>query len=150
MDNILSVVTPLTVYSVHIGTIAIPDPVQEAPRTNEGQPSDADKNGSNFISLASSTAKLLLRGVNETADTFPPLKSVTGSLCYILDNCEVWSSSCIHCARRLQVPQRTRANKQAIESLAPRVKALVESLRAPVPEGDINIKEKSRRMILER
>jgi hypothetical protein len=34
------------------------------------------------------------------------------------------------------MPQRTKANKQAIESLAPRVKALSASLCAPVSEGD--------------
>ena len=43
--------------------------------------------------------------------------------------------------------QQTKANNQAIESLAPRVKLLAESLCAPVSEGDI--KEESRRKILE-
>ena len=43
--------------------------------------------------LASSTAKLLLRGVKESADAFPPLKSVAGGLCFILDNCEVRPTS---------------------------------------------------------
>jgi len=99
-------------------------------------------------SLASSTAKLFLRGVNESADAFPPLKSVAGGLCYILENCEVGPSSGIRYLHCLQVHQRTKANKQAIESLAPQVKALAESLCAPVSEGDI--KEKSRRRILER
>ena len=37
--------------------------------------------------------------------------------------------------------------KQAIESLAPRVEALVELLCVPVPEGDI--KERGRRQRLE-
>ena len=46
------------------------------------------------------------------------------------------------------MPQRTNANKQAIESLAPRVKMLAERLREPVPEGDI--KEGARRKRLER
>jgi len=49
--------------------------------------------------------------------------------------------------RRLQVPQRTKANTQEIESLAPRVKALAESLCTPVSEGDA---EGSRRKALER
>jgi len=40
-----------------------------------------------------------------------------------------------------------KANKQAIESLAPRVKALAELLCTPVSEGDI--KEESRRKLLE-
>ena len=38
------------------------------------------------------TAKLLLRGVRDSADAFGPLKSVAGGLCFILENCEVRSS----------------------------------------------------------
>ena len=41
-----------------------------------------------------------------------------------------------------------KANKQSIESLAPRVKALAELLCTPAPEGDT--REKSRRNNLER
>ena len=44
--------------------------------------------------------------------------------------------------------QRTKANKQAIESLAPRVKELAERLCEPVDESDV--KERERRMRLER
>ena len=40
----------------------------------------------------SSVAKLLLLGVRESADTFGPLKSVVGGLCFILENCEVRTS----------------------------------------------------------
>ena len=40
-------------------------------------------------STAFATAKLLLRGVRDSADAFGPLKSVVGGLCFILDNCEV-------------------------------------------------------------
>ena len=43
-------------------------------------------------STAITTAKLLLRGVRDSADAFGPLKSVAGGLCFILENCEVWSS----------------------------------------------------------
>jgi hypothetical protein len=43
--------------------------------------------------------------------------------------------------------QRTRANRDMIEALAPRVKALAESLCAPVSEGDT--REESRRKALE-
>jgi len=43
--------------------------------------------------------------------------------------------------------QRTKANKQMIESLAPRVRALAELLCSPVPKGDV--KEKGRRKRLE-
>ena len=40
-------------------------------------------------------------------------------------------------------PQQTRANRQAMESLVPRVKALSASLCSTVPEG--NSKEEMRR-----
>ena len=55
-------------------------------------------------------------------------------------------------SRRLSVtltcPQQTKANKQAIESLAPQVKELAELFREPVEEGDIE--EGGRRTRLER
>ena len=35
------------------------------------------------------SAKLLLRGVRDSADAFGPLKAVAGGLCFILENCEV-------------------------------------------------------------
>ena len=41
-----------------------------------------------------------------------------------------------------------KANKESIESLAPRIKSLAESLCVPGSEDDI--KEKSRRKVLER
>ena len=40
-------------------------------------------------STASSSAKLVLRAVRDSADAFGPLKSVAGGLCFILENCEV-------------------------------------------------------------
>jgi len=40
------------------------------------------------------------------------------------------------------------ANRQAVESLIPRVEGLAESLRAPVPEGET--KEGDRREVLKR
>ena len=46
------------------------------------------------------------------------------------------------------VPQRTKANKQAIESLAPRIQELTKLLCEPVTEGDTN--ELGRRSRLER
>ena len=58
---------------------------------NESVESDAaaDENGSDWKSIVSSTAKSLLRGVRDSADAFPPLKSVAGGLCFILENYEV-------------------------------------------------------------
>jgi len=51
----------------------------------------ADENVSDWKSIVSSTAKLLLRGVRDSADAFGPLKAVAGGLCFILENCEVRS-----------------------------------------------------------
>ena len=48
----------------------------------------------------------------------------------------------------LMCPQRTKANKQAVESLAPRVKELAELLCEPVNKGDVE--EGERRTRLER
>ena len=54
------------------------------------EPSAAtDENKSGWKSTASSSAKLLLRGVRDSADALGPLKSVAGGLCFILENCEV-------------------------------------------------------------
>jgi len=62
----------------------------------------AVESGSDWKSIVSSTAKSLLRGVRDTADVFPPLKSVAGGLCFILENYEVWSPplSAIHKVHR--------------------------------------------------
>ena len=54
-----------------------------------GPSAAADENKSDWRSTASASAKLLLRGVRDSADAFGPLKSVAGGLCFILDNCEV-------------------------------------------------------------
>jgi len=48
-----------------------------------------DKNKPDWGSTASASAKLLLRGVRDSADAFGPLKAVAGGLCFILENCEV-------------------------------------------------------------
>ena len=53
----------------------------------------ADETKSNWKSTASATAKLLLRGVRDSADAFGPLRSVAGGLCFILENYEVWFPS---------------------------------------------------------
>ena len=51
-----------------------------------------DEKKSNWKSTAFATAKLLLRGVRDSADAFGPLKSAAGGLCFILENCDVRSS----------------------------------------------------------
>ena len=75
--------------------------VTSGDREQEGNESDADdgsvgpsgfaadENKADWKSTASASAKLLLRGVCDSADAFGPLKSVAGGLCFILDNCEV-------------------------------------------------------------
>ena len=44
--------------------------------------------------------------------------------------------------------QQTEVDEQAIELLAPRVKALSESLYGPIPLGDVNEKERERKLEL--
>ena len=85
---------PLTISPDNVGNPAIPSHVQEVPRPIQSEPNPLNEGGfDRWKSTASASAKLLLRGVNESADALGPLKSVAGGLCFILDNCEVWSSS---------------------------------------------------------
>ena len=74
---------------------AVSGRIDEVLRPNESELNAANENGfGRWKSTAHSTAKLLLRGVKESADTFGPLKSVVGGLYFILENCEVlWPSS---------------------------------------------------------
>jgi hypothetical protein len=141
---------PLIVPSGSADTSTLPNRVSEVLRSDKSvEPSPAaDENKSNWKSTASATAKLLLRGVRDSADAFGPLKSVAGGLCFILENFEVQHFSHIRYPQHLQVSQRMKGNKQAIESLAPRVEALSASLCTPVSKGDA--KEETRRKELER
>ena len=140
----------LIVLSDNTDIPAILDHVSEDPRPNENENTEpsatANKKKSDWGSTTSTTAKLLLHGVRDSADAFGPLKSVAGGLCFILENCEVWLLF-LYALPCLQLPQRTKANKQAIESLVPHVEALAQSLCAPVAEEDI--KERVRRKRLE-
>jgi len=69
---------------------AIPDQSQNALGSGKSEPNTTDGNKfKQWKSVASATAKLFLRGAKESADAFPPLKSVVGGLCYIVDNFEV-------------------------------------------------------------
>ena len=77
----------------YVDATAAIDPNEIHPDRNT-QSNAGDKKRSNWKSTASSTAKLLLRGVRDTADAFGPLKSVAGGLCFILENCEVHLISC--------------------------------------------------------
>ena len=133
----------------NIETEAVPDHAPKAPRPDENPirvDAPADRGKQSWKSTASATAKLLLRGVNNSADAFGPLKSVVGGLCFILDHCEVCFISRLHYIQDLQLPQRTKANRQAIESLAPRIEELAKLLSAPVPENDTNEKERRNKL----
>jgi len=72
-----------------------------------------DENKSDWKSTASASAKLLLRGVRDSADAFGPLKAAAGGLCFILENCEVWflSSNATHGAHWYRSVRR-QTNKQ--------------------------------------
>jgi len=73
------------------GTSTVPDHAPEALCPGGGADSSAaaEEHKTSWKSTASATAKLLLRGVRDSADAFGPLKSVAGGLCFILENCEV-------------------------------------------------------------
>lgn len=112
-------------------------------------PRATSKGKSDFKSLAYSGAKLILRGVNESAGAFPPLKSTAAALCFILDNCEVRSTSVPSPDPRCLCSfQGAIACHQTIESLTPRVQELARLLGGPVPDGED--KENERRSILGR
>ena len=78
-----------------------------------GPSAAADESKLDWKSTASASAKLILRGVCDSADAFGPLKSVAGGLCFILDNCEVQFPLlyAIHDAYRCPSVRR-RINKQ--------------------------------------
>ena len=65
------------------------DNIDNSATNNHIQDATDGKTFEQWKSVASATAKLFLHGVKESADAFPPLKSVVGGLCFILDNCEV-------------------------------------------------------------
>ena len=56
---------------------------------NVGASAAVDENRPDSGSTASSSARLVLRAVRDSADAFGPLKSVAGGLCFILENREV-------------------------------------------------------------
>ena len=138
---------PLIVSPDNTDNSTIPDHPQEALGPDQNEPETTGEKESRWKSTASATAKLLLRGVSESADAFGPLKSVAGFLCYILENCEVQPSSSTCYLQHLPAFQRTKANEQAIESLAPRIDALSAILCAPVSD---DAKEQPRRGELKR
>ena len=148
-ENYIIQFLPLIGFLDNTGDSSVPDHVQE-PSTSpdQSEPNTTNEKKLDWKSAASATAKLLLRGVSDSADAVGPLKSVAGGLCFILENCEVRPSSSVHYPQHLPVPQRMKANEQAIESLAPRIKALSALLCTLVSGGDT--RERPRRKELER
>ena len=87
----------LITLSDNADTPAVQGHVEGDPRPDKSAEPSAITNEkkSSWKSTAFATAKLLLRGVRDSADAFGPLKSVAGGLCFILENCEVWSDRCL-------------------------------------------------------
>jgi hypothetical protein len=81
----------LITLSDNADTPAVPNHAPEDPHPDGSvEPSvTTDENKPGWRSTASAAAKLLLRAVNQSSDAFPPLKSVAGGLCAILENSEV-------------------------------------------------------------
>ena len=60
-----------------------------ASQGRRGAGAATDEDESDWKATVSASAKMLLRGVRDSADAFGPLKSVAGGLCFILENYEV-------------------------------------------------------------
>ena len=62
---------------------------QSEPSEQAVKPNATDKNVSDWKSTAYNAAKLTINQIKESADAFPPLRSVAGGLSAILDHCDV-------------------------------------------------------------
>ena len=90
MNSFISVL-PLTVLLYNVDYPTIPEQVQGALSSDQDKlNATAENKSGQWKSTASAMARLFLRGVKDSSDAFPPLKSVTGCLCFLLENCEVW------------------------------------------------------------
>jgi len=135
---------PLIVTSDNVGTSDYGSEVVRPDETLEPTTA-ADERAPNRKSTVFATVKLL-RGVRDSAGAFGPLKSVARYLCFILDDCEVWPSPRTYNSQCSQTLQQTEVNEDAIESLAPRVKTLSESLSAPISPGDVNEGDRAKKL----
>ena len=88
MSHLHFTLLSLTVPSEDSGDPIDPDHTQVLHDTSAQNA--AGENQQNWKSTISAAAKLLLRTVRDSADAFPPLKSVAGGIYSILDNYEVW------------------------------------------------------------
>ena len=97
---------------------AVLDHAQKELLPDKNTESDAATNEkkSGWKATAFASAKLLLRGVRDSADAFGPLKSVAGDLCFILENCEVWFSPARAITTLTCTPanERERANDRVV------------------------------------
>ena len=88
----LTVLSPIADNAAHDRTqsvVGTEQDEQSKPSENSARPSATGENGSNWKSTAYSATKLAINLVKESADAFPPLKSVMGGLSAILDHCDV-------------------------------------------------------------
>lgn len=74
-----------------VGTSTVSDHIPTIPRHDKSVEPNAAVDGdkSNRKPTTSATTKLLLCEVRDSVDTFGPLKSVVGGLCFIFENWEV-------------------------------------------------------------
>jgi len=122
----------------NVGDQAVPNPPHVEATTSKGELDREYR--------ASSAPEMLLYAVEGVSGAFPLLRSVVAHLCDVLDNFNVrfifvlgpWC---------LRFSQPKVVNKQAIELLGYRIKALAESPCTPASEGDSE--EKARRNELE-
>lgn len=79
-------------YRVRLQGQGLDDAQKYYPGRNPN-PATADEPQRNRKSTVYAEAKSTLRGVKESPNAYPPLRSIAEDLCCILDNCEVWSLS---------------------------------------------------------
>jgi len=72
------------------------------------------KDESEWKHTVSSAAKLTLRTVKEASDAFPPLRSIAGGLCAILDNCEVRSAIVRSICDAYGIPSERRSTNKRL------------------------------------
>ena len=109
----------LTIPLRNIDASVVSDHAQKGLLPEENTKSDAATNKKpSWKATTFATAKLLLRGVTDSADTFGPLRSVAGGLCFILENCEVWLSPARAIAALTGIPanERERADDRLVST----------------------------------
>ena len=75
------------IASANADNLIDPDPAQSLHESSDKNATS--ERSSDLKSTISATVKLILCTVRDSADAFPPLKSVAGGICSILENYEV-------------------------------------------------------------